>query len=112
MPKSKTKSKVNKSALIRDYRARYPEKSTAELAEMISNEHDVELNSSFVSAVLGKGATTKRRKKKAPSSESTAEATPVKAPAKAVGLVDHLASLKAAALALGKAEAKKIIDLF
>ena len=127
------KQSVNKSALVRDYLAKYPEKGPTAIAQQINQEKGVKLTGKFV-------ATIKTKLKQAPGSAAVASAapastqkpsastpakkkpaasglksTPIKtdrAPASAAALSQHIANLKAAALRLGKDEAKRIIDLF
>ena len=118
----------NKSALVRDYLAKYPEKGPAAIAQQINEEKGVKLSGSFVASVKTKlkqasgsaalaskqapTAVTPTKKKPAPASVKATPAKPAKAPATAAALSQHIANLKAAAQRLGKDEAKRIIDLF
>jgi hypothetical protein len=117
------KQSVNKSALVRDYLAKYPEKGPAAIAQQISQEKRVKLSGKFVTSVKTKlkqasastptpAAVTRTKKKPAPASVKAAPAKPASAPARAAALSQHIANLKAAAQRLGKDEAKRIIDLF
>ena len=127
------KQSVNKSALVRDYLAKYPHQGPAAIAQQINQEKGVKLSGSFVASVKTKlkqasrsaatasaaarstptpSTSTPTKKKPAPSSGKTAAAKPASAPASTAALSQHIANLKAAALRLGKDEAKRIIDLF
>ena len=120
------KNSVNKSALVRDYMAKYPDKGPAAIAKQIGEEQGVKITGKFVNAVKTKlkqtpgsaapvatptpATSTPAKKKAAP---ARAKSTPAKpAPASAAALSQHIANLKAAAQKLGKGEAKRIIDLF
>ena len=119
---------VNKSALVRDYLAKYPEKGPATIAQQINQEKGVKLSGSFVASVKTKlkqasgsaavaskpapTAVTATKKKPAPASVKATPAKPAKTSATAAALSQHIANLKAAAQRLGKDEAKRIIDLF
>jgi hypothetical protein len=119
---------VNKSALVRDYLAKYPEKGPTAIARQINEEKGVRLSGKFVATVKTKlkqasrstavaprpapAALTPAKKKPAPASAKSVPAKPTSAPASAAALSQHIANLKAAALRLGKDEAKRIIDLF
>ena len=119
---------VNKSALARDYLAKYPGKGPAAIAQQINEDKGVKLSGSFVAsvktklkqasgsvAVASKPAPTAvagTKKKLAPASVKATPATSATAPATAAALSQHIANLKAAAQRLGKDEAKRIIDLF
>jgi hypothetical protein len=122
------KKPVNKSAVVRDYLAKYPEKGPTAIAEQIATERGVKLTGKFDATVKTK------LKQQAGAARATATATPASlapakrkptrasvkatlskpaaAPASAAGLSQHIANLKAAAQRLGKDEAKRIIDLF
>ena len=122
------KKSVNKSALVRDYLAKYPEKGPVAIAQQINQEKGVKLSGNFVASVKTKlkhtsGSTavapkrtpstsTAAKKKPAPASVKSTATKPASAPASAAGLSQHIANLKAAAQRLGKDEAKRIIDLF
>ncbi len=119
---------VNKSALVRDYLAKYPEKGPTAIAQQISQEKGVKLSGKFVTSVktklkqgsgsaavaskLAPAALTSAKKKPAPASVKSTATKPASAPASAAVLSQHIANLKAAAQRLGKDEAKRIIDLF
>jgi hypothetical protein len=135
------KKSVNKSALVRDYLAKYPEKGPSAIAKQITAEKGVKLSGNYVATVKTKvkqaagsaavaspspgsaealsaptpAAQTPVRKKSARKKRAKVKSAPAKpAPASAsvAALSQHIANLKAAALQLGKDEAKKIIDLF
>ena len=122
------KQTVNKSALVRDYLAKYPEKGPAAIAQQINEEKGVKLTGSFVASVKTKlkqasgpaavapkpapAASTPAKKKPAPASVKPTPTKPASAPASAAALSQHIANLKAAAHRMGKDEAKRIIDLF
>jgi hypothetical protein len=122
------KKSVNKSALVRDYLAKYPEKGPSAIAKQITDEHGVKLTGKFVATVKTKlkqpsgsaaatsapahSAPTLAKKKPAPASVKATPVKPASAPASTAGLSQHIANLKAAAHRLGKEEAKRIIDLF
>ena len=122
------KQSVNKSALVRDYLAKYPEKGPTAIAQQINQEKGVKLSGNFVAAVKAKlkqtsgstavapkptpAASTPAKKKPAPASVKSTATKTASAPASAAGLSQHIANLKAAAQRLGKDEAKRIIDLF
>jgi len=122
------KQTVNKSALVRDYLAKYPEKGPAAIARQINTEQGVKLSGNFVATVKTKlkqasgsaatastptpSASTPAKKTAAPASVKSTPTKPASAPASAAGLSQHIANLKAAAHRLGKDEAKRIIDLF
>src|SRR5215469_5119281 len=48
------KQSVNKSALVRDYLAKYPEKGPAAIAQQINEEKGVKLTGNFVATVKTK----------------------------------------------------------
>ena len=122
------KQSVNKSALVRAYLAKYPEKGPAALAQQINQEKGVKLSGNFVASVKTKlkqtsgstavapkptpNASTPAKTKPAPASVKSTATKPASASASAAALSQHLANLKAAAQRLGKDEAKRIIDLF
>ena len=125
------KQSVNKSALVRDYLAKYPEKGPSAIAKQITEEKGIKLSGKFVATIKTKlkqsshaAAATVRatppvpaapaaaRKKPAPVSAKAAPAKPAPASTGAGALSHHIANLKAAAQRLGKDEAKRIIDLF
>ena len=127
------KPSVNKSALVRDYLAKYPHQGPAALAQQIHEEKGVKLTGSFVASVKTKlkqasrsavtalaaarstptpSTSTPTKKKPAPASVKSTPTKPASAPASAGVLSQHIANLKAAAQRLGKDEAKRIIDLF
>jgi hypothetical protein len=127
------KKSVNKSALVRDYLAKYPQKGPTAIAQQIAEEKGVKLTGKFVATVKTKlkqtsGATAtaaasavsppkpsaaaRAKKKPAQPKVKPTPAKPEAAPASAAGLSQQIANLKAAALRLGKDEAKRIIDLF
>jgi hypothetical protein len=126
---------VNKSALVRDYLAKYPAKGPSAIAEQITDEQGVKLTGKFVATIKTKlkqasgsvpvasaaklsvptsaqAAPKPAKTKPAPASVKATPAKPTPAPASTAGLSQHIANLKAAALKLGKDEAKRIIDLF
>jgi len=120
------KNSVNKSALVRDYLAKYPDKGPAAIAKQIGEEQGVKITGKLVTSVKTKlkqtpgsaapaatptpATSTPAKKKVAP---ARAKSTPAKpAPASSAALSQHIANLKAAAQKLGKDEAKRIIDLF
>jgi hypothetical protein len=122
------KQSVNKSALVRDYLAKYPEKGPAAIARQISEEKGVKLTGKFVATIKTKlkqasgspavapkptpAASTPAKKKAASASVKSTTTKAASAPANTAGLSQHIANLKAAAQRLGKDEAKRIIDLF
>jgi hypothetical protein len=134
------KKSVNKSALVRDYLAKYPEKGPSAIAKQIADEHQVMVTGKFVATVKtklkqtagtpapastptqsapkmaasasGKAASKPANKKPAPASVKATPAKSAPAPSSTARLSQHIANLKAAALQLGKEEAKQIIDLF
>ena len=122
------KQSVNKSALVRDYLAKYPEKGPAAIAHQINQEKGVKLSGNFVATVKTKlkqasgsatvapkptpAASTPAKKKPAPAKVKSTTSKPASAPASSAVLSQHIANLKAAMQRLGKDEAKRIIDLF
>jgi hypothetical protein len=127
------KKSVNKSALVRDYLGKYPEKGPTAIAQQINDEKGVKVTANFVatvktkskqssgSATTGSAAAAPRpapsvstpaKKKTAPARVKAAPTKPASAPVSAGRLSQHIANLKAAAQRLGKDEAKRIIDLF
>ncbi len=122
------KKSVNKSALVRDYLGKYPEKGSTAIAQQINDEKGVKVTGKFVATVKTKlkqttgstavaprsapFASTPAKKKPAPASVKSTATKPASAPMNAAGLSQHIANLKAAAQRLGKDEAKRIIDLF
>src|SRR5690242_7240452 len=118
------KQSVNKSALVRDYLAKYPEKGPAAIAQQINKEKGVKFSGNFVAAVKTKlkqasgsaavpskptSATSPPAKKKPASAKVKSTAIkPTSAPASVEVLSQHIANLKAAAQRLGKDEAKRI----
>jgi hypothetical protein len=122
------KKSVNKSALVRDYLAKYPQKGPAAIAQQINQEKGVKLSGKLVTSVKTKlkqasgsaaaastptpSPATPTKKKPAPASVKATPAKPASGPARAAALSQHIANLKAAAHRLGKDEAKRIIDLF
>src|SRR5262245_28408242 len=120
------KQSVNKSALVRDYLAKYPEKGPAAIAHQINEEKGVKLTGKFVATIKTKlkqasgsavaaatptpSASTPAKKKATPASIKSTPTKPASAPTSAAGLSQHIANLKAAAQRLGKDEAKRIID--
>jgi hypothetical protein len=123
------KQSVNKSDLVRDYLAKYPEKGPTAIAQQISQEKGVKLSGNVVAATKAKlkqasgsagvastpapSASTPAKKKPASASVKSNAPKPTKAPASTVAVLSqHIANLKAAAQRLGKDEAKRIIDLF
>ena len=127
------KKSVNKSALVRDYLGKYPEKGPTAIAQQINDEKGVKVTGKFVATVKTKlkqasgpagtvspaaastptpSASTPAKKKPAPASVKSTPTKPALAPGSAAGLSQHIANLKAAAQRLGKDEAKRIIDLF
>jgi hypothetical protein len=122
------KRTVNKTALVKDYLAKYPEKGPSAIAQQIAKEKGVKISGKHVGTIKAKlkqasgstaaaptpalSASTPAKKKPAPASVKSATAKPASAPVSAGGLSQHIANLKAAAQRLGKDEAKRIIDLF
>jgi hypothetical protein len=123
---------VNKSALVRDYLAKYPQKGPAAIAQQINQEKGVKLSGGFVASVKTKlkqasgsvvtasaaarststpSTTSPTKKKPAPASVKATATKPASAPATASAISQHIANLKAAVQRLGKDEAKRIIDL-
>jgi hypothetical protein len=122
------KQSVNKSAVVRDYLAKYPEKGPAAIAQQINQDKGVKVSSNFVASVKTKlkqtsgstavapkptsAASTRAKKKPARAKVKSTTTKPASAPASAGVLSLHIANLKAAVQRLGKDEAKRIIDLF
>jgi hypothetical protein len=132
------KQSVNKSALVREYLAKYPEKGPTAIAQQINQEKGLKITSNFVAAAKTKlkqasgsapaapaptasttaastptsSASTSAKEKPAPAKVKSTTTKPASAPASAGVLSLHIANLKAAAQRLGKDEAKRIIDLF
>ena len=122
------KQTVNKSALVRDYLAKYPEKGPTAIAQQINEEKGVKLSGNFVASVKTKlkqasssaatnstpkpSAVKPAKKKPAPASVKSTATKAASTPASAAVLSQYIANLKAAAQRLGKDEAKRIIDLF
>jgi hypothetical protein len=122
------KQSVTKSALVRDYLAKYPEKGPAAIAQQINEEKGVKLSGNFVASVKTKlkqasgsaavapkptpTASTPAKKKPAPAKGKSTATKAASTPASAAVLSQYIANLKAAAQRLGKDEAKRIIDLF
>ena len=120
------KNSVNKSALVRDYLAKYPDKGPAAIAKQIGEKQGVKITGKLVTSVKTKlkqtpgsavpaatatpATATATKKNAAPARGKSTPAKP--APARAAALSQHIANLKAAAQKLGKDEAKRIIDLF
>jgi hypothetical protein len=127
------KKSGNKSAVVRDYLAKYPERGPTAIAQQINDEQGIKVTGKFVATIKTKlkqasgsaatasaaaaptpspSATTPAKKKPAPAKVKSAPTKPAAAPVSAAGLSQHIAHLKAAAQRLGKDEAKRIIDLF
>ena len=122
------KQTVNKSAVVRDYLAKYPEKGPTAIAQQINEEKGVKVTGKFVATIKTKlkqasgsaavapkptpAASTRAKKKPAPASVKPTATKAASASANAAALSQHIANLKAAAQRLGKDEAKRIIDLF
>ena len=122
------KQSVNKSALVRGYLAKYPEKGPTAIAQQIAEERGVKISGKHVGTIKAKlkqasgstataptpkpSAAKPAKKKPAPATVKSTAAKPASAPASAAALSQHIANLKAAAQRLGKDEAKRIIDLF
>jgi hypothetical protein len=122
------KQSVNKSALVRDYLAKYPEKGPTAIAKQIGEEQGAKITGKFVTTIKSKlkqasgsaavapkptpAASTPAKKKQAPAKVKSTTTKPASAPTSAGVLSQHIANLKAAAQRLGKDEAKRIIDLF
>src|SRR5262245_40344435 len=122
------KQSVNKSALVRDYLAKYPQKGPAAIAQQINEEKGVKLSGKLVTSVKTKlkqasgsaaaastptpAAGTPTKKKPTPASVKSTATKTASAPASAAVLSQHIANWKAAVQRLGKDEAKRIIDLF
>jgi hypothetical protein len=119
---------VNKSALAREYLQKYPDKRPSEIARLITEEKQVDISTKFVATIktnlkhgVGKreaaapaAASTNRATTKGTAKTSKGEARKAKAKAAtaAPGMSHHIANLKAAVQALGKDQARKIIELF
>ena len=122
------KKSVNKSALVRGYLAKYPEKGPTAIAQQIAEERGVKISGKHVATIKTKlkqashsaavaskptpSGLTPAKKKPAPVSVKSTATKTASAPASAAALSRHIANLKAAAQRLGKDEAKRIIDLF
>lgn len=123
------KKSVNKSALVRDYLAKYPEKGPTAIAHQINEDKGVKISGKFVATVKTKlkqssgtnaptatapaAAAAPAKKKPAPASAKSKPAKPAATTSvSAAALSQHIANLKAASQRLGKEEAKRIIDLF
>jgi hypothetical protein len=122
------KQSVNKSALVRDYLAKYPEKGPTAVAQQIAKDKGVKISGKHVGTIKAKlkqaagsaaaapiptpTASTPAKKKTAPASVKSTATKTASAPASTAALSQHIAHLKAAAQRLGKDEAKRIIDLF
>jgi hypothetical protein len=122
------KKSVNKSAVVRDYLAKYPDKGPTAIAQQINDEHGVNVSGKFVATIKTKlkqasgsaaaaptpspAPSSSADQKPAPARVKSAPIKPASAPARAAALSQHIANLKAAAQRLGKDEAKRIIDLF
>ena len=122
------KQSVNKSALVRDYLAKYPEKGPTAIAQQIAEERGVKISGKHVATIKTKlkqasgsaavapkptpTASTPAKKKPAPAKGKSTATKAASTPASAAVLSQHIANLKAAAHRLGKDEAKRIIDLF
>jgi hypothetical protein len=122
------KKTVNKTTLVRDYLAKYPEKGPTAIAQQIAEEKGVKISGKHVGTIKAKlkqasgstaaaptqapAASTPAKKKPAPASVKSTATKTASTPAGAAGLSQHIAHLKAAAQRLGKDEAKRIIDLF
>ena len=122
------KQSVTKSALVRGYLAKYPEKGPAAIAKQINEEKGVKVTGNFVASVKTKlkhtfgstadapkptpAASTPAKKKPALASVKSTATKTASAAASAAALSQHIANLKAAAQRLGKDEAKRIVDLF
>src|SRR5690348_3555594 len=111
------KKQVNKSALVRDYLAKFPQKGPTAIAQQIAEEKGVKLTGKFVATVKTKlkqasgapapatasalsapkpSAAASAKKKPAPPKGKPAPAKPEPAPASVAGLSQHIANLKAA----------------
>lgn len=132
------KKTINKSAVVREYLEKYPEKGPSAIAQQINEDKGVKITGKFVATVKTKvkqssgsatsgltasasaaaaptpapSASPTPKKKSAPARMKSAPAKPASAPVSAAGLSHYIANLKAAAQRLGKDEAKRIIDLF
>jgi hypothetical protein len=122
------KKSVNKTTLVREYLAKYPEKGPTAIAQQIAEEKGVKISGKHVGTIKAKLkqasgsvavaakpttlASTPAKKKKAPSRVQSTPAKSAPVAASAAALSQHIANLKAAAQRLGKEEAKRIIDLF
>src|SRR6516162_6662823 len=88
------KQSANKSALVRDYLAKYPEKGPAAIAQQINQEKGVKLSGNFVASVKTKLKQASGSAAVAPKPTPTAS-TPAKkkpAPAKVKSAPAKLAS--------------------
>ena len=127
------KQTVNKTTLVKDYLAKYPEKGPTAIAQQIAKEKGVKISGKHVGTIKAKlkqasgsaatgsaaaaptpapSASTPAKRKPAPAKKKSTPTKPASAPVSAAGLSQHIANLKAAAQRLGKDEAKRIIDLF
>jgi hypothetical protein len=117
------KNSVNKSALVRDFLAKYPDKGPAAIAKQIGEEQGVKITGKLVTSIKTKlkqtpgsaapaaaatpATATPTKKNAAPARGKPTPAKP--ASASAAALSQHIANLKAAAQRLGKDEAKRIM---
>src|SRR5437588_11137649 len=115
------KPTVNKSALVREYLAKYPEKMPSVIAQQITQERRVKMTGKYVATIktklkqAGRSAATATPRPKpvrsaartttAPATAKSIAAQPERAPAGAAGLSQHIANLKAASQRLGRDEA-------
>jgi hypothetical protein len=122
------KQSVNKSSLVREYLAKYPDKGPSAIAKQIGEEQRVKITGKFVTTIKSKlkqtsgstavaskptpTASTPAKMKPAPAKAKSAPTKLASTSARAAVLSQHIANLKAAAQRLGKDEAKRIIDLF
>ena len=122
------KRTVNKTALVRDYLAKYPEKGPTAIAEQIAKEKGVKITGKHVGTIKTKlkqasgsaaaastpaqATLTAPKKKPAAASVKATSTNTAPAPTNAAALSQHIGNLKTAAQRLGKDEAKRIIDLF
>jgi hypothetical protein len=127
------KKTINKTTLVGDYLAKYPEKGPSAIAQQITEEKGVKISGKHVGTIKAKlkqasgspaaasaaanstpkpSASTPAKKKPAPASVKSTATKAASAPVSAAGLSQYIANLKAAAQRLGKDEAKRIIDLF
>src|SRR5262249_37732720 len=104
------KKSVNKSAVVRDYLAKYPEKGPAAIAQQINQEKGIKLSGNFVATVKTKlkqapsspppppnpppPPPPPKKKNPPPASVKPTATKPASAPASAAGLSQHNCQLE------------------